>query len=612
MGAVLSLPPSSVKNYFGSTSDEANAANVYGRGFTNCTKYPGAMLFVQYPGSTGSGVSAWLRGGSVAGWSLAQLQAITSGTLILVVDGYTHTASALDFTTANSPSDAAAIIQTAISGSVGATITATISGTTLTASAVTGTMAVGQLVTGVGVTANSVITAILTGGGSVGTCSLSQSSTVSVGESMVATADPSTAVFTATISGTTMTVTTTAHGTLAAGQEVTGAGVTSGTRIVSVVGGGAYTLNVASTVTPGETMTAIAPQPAVTYDSLSGGFLITSALSGAVSTLAYATGTLAATLLLTSATGATLSQGAAATTPTTFLDGVIAINQNWATLVTLFDPDTSGTTQKVGFAQWINAQGNRYAYACWDADQSPVNTAPATSSLGYIIGPNGYNYSGICLVSEGSAGESTWHHAAFIAGYAAALDFNAREGRTTLAFTNQSGLAASVSSLAVTANLEANGYNYYNVAATANDTFLFMYPGSISGPFLWADSYYNQIWLNNQLQLALMVLFTTAKSLPYNAAGYSRIRSACQDPISTAINFGAIRKGVSLSQAQIAYVNSAAGKSIDQTLSQQGYYLLIDDATAQVRAARQSPPITLFYMDGESIQQITMSSLDVQ
>lgn len=70
----------------------------------------------------------------------------------------------------------------------GASFTATISGTTMTVSAVaSGTLNVGDLVAGSGVTAASYITALGTGTGGTGTYILSQSSTVSSGTSMTTT-----------------------------------------------------------------------------------------------------------------------------------------------------------------------------------------------------------------------------------------------------------------------------------------------------------------------------------------------------------------------------------------------------------------------------------------
>src|SRR6185437_13985058 len=113
---------------------------------------------------------------------------------------------------------------------------------------------------------------------------------------------------------------------------------------------------------------------------------------------------------------------------------------------------------------------------------------------------------------------------------------------------------------------------------TANDQFTWFYNGSISGEFLWSDSYVDQIQLNNALQLALMVLLQTAKSIPYNSFGYALIRAACVDPVTAALNFGTIRAGVTLSAAQIAEVNAAAGAKIDDVLSTVGWYLQVLDA----------------------------------
>jgi len=90
------------------------------------------------------------------------------------------------------------------------------------------------------------------------------------------------------------------------------------------------------------------------------------------------------------------------------------------------------------------------------------------------------------------------------------------------------------------------------------------------------------------------------------------LRTALLDgPIAAALNFGAIRTGVVLSATQIAYVNQQAGQAVDQIISQQGYYLQILDPGAEARQARTSPIVNLWYTDGGSIQQITVSSLDI-
>ena len=202
--------------------------------------------------------------------------------------------------------------------------------------------------------------------------------------------------------------------------------------------------------------------------------------------------------------------------------------------------------------------------------------------------------------------------AAFIAGAIASIDFTETNGRTNLSFRSQAGITPNVTDLTVYNNLKANGYNCYCDVATANDQFIFLSPGLVTGAFAWLDSYVDQIWLNNALQLALIVLLTEAKSVPYNEAGYGLIRAACMDPINQGLNFGAFRAGVPLSALQAAQVNSAAGLKIDGTLTTQGWYLQILPATAQVRAARGTPPMTFWYMNGQSVQQINLASIEIQ
>lgn len=351
----------------------------------------------------------------------------------------------------------------------------------------------------------------------------------------------------------------------------------------------------------------------VAYDSVSGAFVFTNTATGASSTLSFATaGTMATNLKLTQVTGAVVSQGAVAAAPGAFMDGIVNVTQDWATFMTIFDPDVSGNVNKLAFAAWTNGQNNRYGYVCWDTDDSPATTVPATTSLGYLIGKLGNNYSGTCLIGSDVANAVDFRYAAYICGAAASIDFTEHNGRITFAFKSQSGLGATCTNASAAQNLIANGYNFYGAYATANDQFVFLYNGSVSGPFLWLDSYINEIWLNNQLQLALMVLLTSAKSIPYNAAGYAMIEAACLDVINQGLNFGAFRPGVTLSQSQIAQVNSAAGVKISDTLNQQGWYLQVLDANPQVRAARGSPPVTFWYMDGQSVQKINLTSVNVQ
>jgi len=131
-----------------------------------------------------------------------------------------------------------------------AVFTGSISGTTLTVSAVTsGTLASGQALFGVGIAQATVITALGTGSGGVGTYTINISQTVASEGMNSATVG---CVFTASITTTTMTVTAITSGSLALGQTIQGSGVTSGTIITALGTGtgltGTYTVNKSQTV----------------------------------------------------------------------------------------------------------------------------------------------------------------------------------------------------------------------------------------------------------------------------------------------------------------------------------------------------------------------------
>lgn len=356
--------------------------------------------------------------------------------------------------------------------------------------------------------------------------------------------------------------------------------------------------------------TALGATPAtVTYDSVSGGFVITSGTTGAsTSSIAFPTTSATATsLMLTAATGAYLSQGAdAVASPSALMASIIAVTQNWATFTHTFNPDVSGNTNKLLFATWTSQQNNRYAYIVRDVDATPTTSNPATTSLGYEVA-QAADSGTVCMWEAGA-----YYAATALMGMIASIDFSQTNGRATMAYKSQSGLTPSVTGSTVAANLQANGYNFYGIAANASQQWNFMYPGSISGPFKWIDSYVNQIWMNSQFQGDLLTLLTNAKSIPYNAAGYAMIESALLGTISQALNFGAIRAGVTLSPLQVSEVNAGAGANIAATLQNRGWYLQVKDAAASVRANRGTPPCTFWYVDGGSVQTINLASVDIQ
>jgi hypothetical protein len=341
----------------------------------------------------------------------------------------------------------------------------------------------------------------------------------------------------------------------------------------------------------------------ITWDSIAQAFVVTSATTDASSTIAVTTGSVATTLLLTAATGAVTSPGAVAATPATFMNTVLTQTQDFASFAAITELSNNDA---LALAGWNSAQGNRFAFINWDTDaNNTVNGS--TSTFAYLLSQT--TYSGTSVVYAPVNGADA---AAFMMGYGASLDFSLANGRADICDRTQTGLAADVTSQAAYDVLMAAKVNCIAAFGTANAQFIFFRRGFVSGPFLWLDSYFNQIWLNNALQLAGMNLLSQVKNIPYTARGDAIINEGLGGPIADAVNFGAIQPGVALSTSQITQINNSAGKNIASLIQNRGWYLQIVAATAPDRAARNPRQVKLWYADGQSVQGLNINSLEVQ
>ena len=601
--------PTAVANFFGATSVEAQIAAIYFKGYLNALQRPKQILFAQYPAAA---VGAYVRGGNVSGLSIPTLASL-QGAFSVVIDGNTYSASSLSLAGATSFTAAAALIQAGLNATLPAassftgsiapastTLTGSIAGNVLTVSAiVSGSIVPGAQLSGTGIAAGTAITSQMSGlTGGVGTYAVS-----------VAQVVPSTSGLTAA-SGL-LTVSAMSSGTLSVGQTVTGTGIAAGTIITGLGTGiglvGTYVLGKSQTVAS-EAMTSTGTPLTVGYNSQLGQFYIQSGAPGSQSTSAYATGSLATSLLMTSATGAVLSPGSAAQAPSTTMNAIVGVTQNWATFMLAQDPDMgSGSAVKQLFAAWVSQTNDRYLYAAGDTDTSPCVAFPAPASFGYIATViNGFD--GTMPLYD----PTFFTLPAFVCGMVASINYGATNGTITMAFKGQDGIVATVTDSTTANNLDENGYSFYGAYATANQNFRFLYPGSVSGQWEWADDFVNQIWLNNEIQLALMELATNTPKIPYDNYGYELIVAACLDPINAGLNNGMIQTGVSLSTEQAAEANLLAGVKVDTVLQSQGWYLQVKDPGAAARGARTTPACLLLYTSGEAVQQITLNSVEVQ
>lgn len=341
----------------------------------------------------------------------------------------------------------------------------------------------------------------------------------------------------------------------------------------------------------------------VTYNSLFNALVVTSTTTGATSTITAATGNVGVLLNLasTSPITPTLSQGSAAVAANTFMASLVLYTTNWAAFTTCYEPVS---TDKQLLAAWTSGTGGQYVYAPYDSDSTIVSSNASTTCISHLCATN--SWYGTC------ANYLDPNAAAFVLGFIASINYNATNGRAAIAYKAGTGITPTITDPTSFANAVANGTNFYGQWATANSTFTFYWNGAISGPFGWLDSYVSAIWLNNALQLALVGMFTSVNSVPYNNAGYATIKAGCAGTLNLALQNGTINTGVALTPLQASQVDTAAGVIIDPVLATTGYYLQVLPATGTQRANRTSPTCTLWYMDAGSVNQLNLASINIQ
>ena len=122
--------------FFGETSPEYSAASLYFLGYNNSFSKPRKLMFGR---RISAAAGAWLRGAKFGG-TLADVTAITSGTLTVTINGTEIALTNIDLSAATSYSDAAATLETALDGEL--------TGVTMAYSSLTGAFQINSPATG--------------------------------------------------------------------------------------------------------------------------------------------------------------------------------------------------------------------------------------------------------------------------------------------------------------------------------------------------------------------------------------------------------------------------------------------------------------------------------
>lgn len=339
----------------------------------------------------------------------------------------------------------------------------------------------------------------------------------------------------------------------------------------------------------------------VTFDTQLQAFVITSAKTGADSSISYASGTGSDQLGLSSTGGAYLDNQATADTIVTLFARLKSYTLNFGG----YGHDSTFTTDQLKTLMKYTSGLNHDVWGVITTLEAQALINGSDQCLGAWVKEND--------ISDVTLTYGDYQESAIALGFMASLDFSKENGRMTLDFRNtSSGVSARITDSSDATALTANGYMFYGAYATRSQRLIFLRNSKVSGDFAWADTYLNQLRLNGQLQNAVLNGLVENGNVPYNAKGQDLIRSWCQDPISELLNFGGIQTGITLSESQKAKINSLSSDfDVATQLYTAGYVLIIEQATAQVREARGSFPITLVYTDGGSVHTINIASMAV-
>lgn len=333
-------------------------------------------------------------------------------------------------------------------------------------------------------------------------------------------------------------------------------------------------------------------------------FLITIPSAGDNSTISFFSSDdsdiSANTLKLTAATGAQKSNGSAVKTGEQVMNMLTDGNQNFILFTTLAELSDE---QKESYCRFASNSNSRFGYVYTDNSQAAlIPNNPECFHQKVVIANN---YDSIFPMF------GDLQYAMLPLAYAASLNFNATNGRVSFKFRRFTSMVANVNRLADAMALDSNGYNYlgaYGLNATLAD---YASQGKITGQYIWLDSFIDQVWLNANLVTSFLALFLANQSYPFNVRGYATVETAVGNVASRGLTYGAVQTGITLDPEQLAIVTGETGLDLESVLFNQGWYFYIPPQRGETRLERVLSGTIFYWVDGQLIQSIKMSSTTI-
>ena len=339
----------------------------------------------------------------------------------------------------------------------------------------------------------------------------------------------------------------------------------------------------------------------VAFDATNNKFTLTSGATGEEVSVTCPVGDVAVAMGFDAET-CTISAGSKAQTLTATINSLTKAFQNFVTYTTIWEASDDEAMELAKWASTNASAGTCYLYVLWDSSKANLDSANTTVIAEKLKAEN---------IGATAVVYPSYNIAAFVMGTAASIAWDNTNGTLTFAFKSQDGLGADVNTTSDANALDGHGVNYIGDFATRNDDFVLFYNGQMLGSWEWIDTYLNSIWLCNALQVQIMSGFTSVRRAPYNERGYSMVRSWCRDVINRAITNGVIDAGVTLNETQKSSLVEELGGDYSNEIYNNGYYLQVQDATANTRQQRKSPPCNLVYTYGGAIQKLSLPAIAV-
>ncbi|HCD72679.1 MAG TPA: hypothetical protein DEQ48_00415 [Helicobacter sp.] len=309
----------------------------------------------------------------------------------------------------------------------------------------------------------------------------------------------------------------------------------------------------------------------VTFDTQTQGFIIKSGVTGAISSISFATSPSAETDI-SSQMGLTENEGAS------IIGGLNAINsfddllalieaENGAYYALQFDRDLSDD-ETLALCKFVNNSNDRYLAIINTQDKKIITQEEA---LALYQGYNGVMFE--YTKDKSPLGLS--------AGIISALNFSQNGGNTNIAFNDVS----SFENIAITdkvqyKTLEANNANSILKFAQIGQSQVWYGMGNIQGAKTNnANVYVCNSYLKFQLQFALANMLNSQGMVGLRgSANESVIMAYLQDVFVGGVNAGIIVEGATLTttEKQVLLSTFKAGDSAIQACEKQGYYFTID------------------------------------